>query len=104
MDIRELKLEDLSRKDGNVFITVKNNSKIVIDNNDYIQVISKYFDFIYEDTKKKIGYLMRTVHGYKFMEKRMGLNAMFAVGVDIAIHLKLVNPEQYGIHPQPLKS
>ena len=44
---------------------------------------------------------MRTVHGYKFMEKRMGINTIFAVGSEIARYLKLVNPEKYGINAPP---
>ena len=68
-----------------------------IDNEKYSRIISLYFDRIFEDTSSTEGYLMRTVHGYKFMDKRMGLNTMFAVGSDIAKYLKLVDPDKYGI-------
>ena len=64
-------------------------SKLIIDQDDYMKLFSKYFDTIYEDTGQKSGYFLRTVHGYKFTEKRMGLNAMFAVGVDVARYLNL---------------
>ena len=64
-------------------------SKLIIDQDDYMKLFSKYFDTIYEDTGQKSGYFLRTVHGYKFTEKRMGLNAMFAVGVDVARFLQL---------------
>ena len=103
--IRLILMEDLVRnKDMQLCINLKkfeadeiqNSEKLIIDQEDYANIISKYFDIIYEDTGKKTGYFLRTVHGFKFTEKRMGLNAMFAAGVDVARHLQLDNPEIYG--------
>ena len=79
--IREIKMEDLVKnKDQQLCINVKlfedmemnssSDSKIIIDKEDYVNIIGKYFDTIYEDTSQKSGYFLRTVHGYKFTEKR----------------------------------
>ena len=105
--IRELKLKDLYKdhNSGNLCLKLKQSSKTEktcqIPSEKYSKVVTQYFDRIYEDTGSAEGYLMRTVHGYKFMEKRMGVNTIFAVGSDIARYLKLVNPEKYGINAPP---
>ena len=101
--IREIRMEDLvknklSQVCININLCKEDNeeqevtsieSKLIIDQEDYMKLFSKYFDTIYEDTGQKSGFFLRTVHGYKFTEKRMGLNAMFAVGVDVARYLNL---------------
>ena len=86
--IREIKMEDLVKnKDQQLCINVKlfedmemnssSDSKIIIDKENYVNIIGKYFDTIYEDTGKKSGYFLRTVHGYKFTEKRYVLYRVF---------------------------
>ena len=97
-EIRDLKLKDLYRKNGKLYIRHFTARKVEksceIDNEKFSKIISKYFDRIFEDTGSTDGYLMRTIHGYKFLDKRMGINTMFGVGSDIAKYLKLENPDQ----------
>ena len=96
--IRDLKIEDLCKKESHLCIKVKNKDLIFLDH-EHEKIISQYYDILYEDTNCQTGYLMRTVHGYKFMEKRMGINSMFSMGVEVAKYLQLPDPELYGISP-----
>ena len=96
--IRELKIEDLCKKENSLCVKVRNKDLIFLEA-EHEKIVNQYYDILYEDTNCQKGYLMRTVHGYKFMEKRMGINSMFSMGVEVAKYLQLTDPELYGISP-----
>ena len=115
-EIRGLKMEDLTVCEDGIYVSYDRveksgcttRVKMLVGKKepfDYAKILARYFDAMFEDTACTTGYLLKIPKYGKFAKNlRMGKNTMFSVGVEIAKHLKLEDPNAYGVYsPDPVR-